>query len=208
MRTEDQEWFDALAGKVNNKSPSESQIEAASVRRVLLARRESIEQSAVNYDAKKLGLLKRKLAAQGFLQDRYLKSSNFLMNFMFGIFSGPSGAAVAQKVGAIALILLVGFAVRVSYLGPKNDNTMLVRGDINVTYIIDEKPEQKLGELVAGLTNIKAEYTQEKESYGKTLLKIKSTEEVISFLGTKRIEPKVVDGYISIIVTPPEVQAK
>ncbi|CAN1494215.1 hypothetical protein MCEMIEM12_00283 [Burkholderiaceae bacterium] len=85
---------------------------------------------------------------------------------------------------------------------------MLLRGDSDVIYIIDEKFEEKLHELVSGLTAIRAEFTQEKESYGKTLLKIKSSDAVITYLTDKRIEPKVVDGYITIVVTPPKIQSK
>lgn len=208
MKNEDQEWLDALAGKVNGGPQTASLIEAGAVRRVLIARRESIERDALNFDPKKLEPVKKELLKAGFLQDKSVRSSNPLVSFVQGLTTINSGTAVVKKIGVIAVILFVGFALRVTYFGPKNDDAMLLRGDNNVTYIIDEKFEEKLNELVFGLTAIKAEFTQEKESYGKTLLKIKSTDAVLSYLSEKRIEPKVVDGYISIVLTPPKVQSK
>jgi len=208
MKKEDQEWLDTLAGKVNAEHETASQIEAGAVRRVLIARRASIEKDALNFDPQKLEPIKRKLLKEGFLKDKSFMSSNPLVSFVQGLTSINSGTAVVQKIVVIAVILFVGFALRVTYFGPKNDGNMLLRGDANVTYIIEEKFEEKLSELVSGLTAIKAEFTQEKESYGKTLLKIKSSDPVLTYLSEKRIEPKVVDGYISIIVTPPKIQSK
>ena len=208
MLSEDQEWNDALTGKANVWPQTASQIEANSVRRVLLARRESIEKDALNFDQEKLEPIKRKLLKQGFLQAKHLGRSNYFVSFVQGLTSINSGTAVVQKAGLIAVILFVGYALQVAYFGPRNDDTMLLRGDINVTYIIDEKFEDKLNELVAGLTSIKAEFTLEKESYGKTLLKIKSSDAVLTYLSEKRIMPKVIDGYISIVLTPPTVKSK
>jgi hypothetical protein len=208
MKNEDQEWLDALSGKVNGGPQTASQIEAGAVRRVLTARRESIEKDALNFDPQKLEPIKLKLLKEGFLQDKSFRSSNSLVVLVQGLISINSGTAVVKKIGIIAAILFVGFALRVTYFGPKNDDAMLFRGDANVTYIIDEKFERKLNELVAGLTTIQAEFTQEKESYGKTLLKIKSSDAVLAYLAEKRIEPKVVNGYISIVLTPPKVQSK
>lgn len=208
MKNDNQEWLDALAGKVNGGPQTASQIEAGAVRRVLTARREIIEKEALNFDPRKLEPIKLKLLKEGFLQDKSVRSSNPLVGLVQGLISTNSGTAVVKKIGIIAVILFVGFALRVTYFGPKNDDAMLFRGDTNTTYIIDEKFEEKLNELVTGLTAIKAEFTQEKESYDKTLLKIKSTDAVLAYLSEKRIEPKVVDGYISIVVTPPKVQSK
>ena len=208
MKSEDQEWLDALAGKVNGKPQTLSQIEAAAVRRVLISRRESIENDALNFNPQKLELIKRKLLNEGFLQYKSVNSSNPLVSFVRGLTSINSGTAVVQKIGVIAVLLFAGLALHVTYFGPKNDKAMLLRGDSDVIYIIDEKFEEKLHELVSGLTAIGAEFTQEKESYGKTLLKIKSSDAVITYLTDKRIEPKVVDGYITIVVTPPKIQSK
>ena len=208
MKNEDQEWLDVLAGKVNGVPQTASQIEASAVRRVLTSRRRSIENAALNFDPQKLKQIKRKLINEGFLQDKSVRSSNPLVSFVQGLTSINSGTALVQKIGVIAVILLAGFALRATYFEPKNDNVMLLRGDANVTYIIDEKFEEKLNELASGLTAIKAEFTQEKESYGKTLLKIKSSDAVITYLIDKRIEPKVVDSYISIVVAPPKAQSK
>ncbi len=208
MKNEDQEWFDALAGKVNNGPQTASQIEADSVRRALTARRNSIEKDALNFNPQKLEPIKVKLRKEGFLQDNSARSSNPLVSFIQGITSINSGTAVVQKIGVIAVILFVGLALRVTYFGPKNDDAMLLRGDANVTYIIDTNVENKVNELVTGLKDIKAEFTQEQESYGKIAIKIRSSDAVLAYLSEKRIDPKVIDGYISIVVTPPNLKSK
>lgn len=208
MKKEDQEWLDALAGKVNYGPQTASQIEADAVRRALIARRDSIEKDALNFDPRKLEPIKIKLSKEGFLQDKPAKSSNPLVSFIQGLTSTSSGTAVVQKIGVIAVILFVGFALRVTYFGQKNDDAMLLRGDANVTYIIDGNVENKVNELVTGLKDIKAEFTQEQESYGKVAIKIRSSDAVLAYLSEKRIDPKVIDGYISIVITPPNLKSK
>lgn len=208
MKKEDQEWLDALAGKVNYGPQTASQIEADAVRRALTARRDSIEKDALNFDPRRLEPIKIKLRKEGFLKDKSAKSSNPLVSFIQGLTSTGSGTAVVQKIGVIAVILFVGFALRVTYFGPKNDDVMLLRGDANVTYIIDGNVENKVNELVTGLKDIKAEFTQEQESYGKVAIKIRSSDAVLAYLSEKRIDPKVIDGYISIVITPPNLKSK
>lgn len=208
MKKEDQEWFDALAGKANYVPKTGSQIEADAVRRALTARRDSIEKDALNFEPQKLEAIKTKLRKEGFLQDTSAKSSNPFVSFIQGITSINSGTAVIQKIGVIAAILFVGLALRVTYFGPKNDDAMLLRGDANVTYIIDANVENKVNELVTGLKDIKAEFTQKQESYGKVTIEIRSSDAVLAYLNEKRIDPKVIDGYITIVVTPPNLKSK
>lgn len=208
MKKEDQEWLDVLAGKVNDGPQTAPQIEADAVRRALTARRDSIEKDALNFDPRKLEAIKIKLRKEGFLQDKSAKSSNPLVSFIQGLTSTSSGTAVIQKIGVIAVILFVGFALRVTYFGPKNEDAMLLRGDANVTYIIDGNVENKVNELVTGLKDIKAEFTQEQESYGKVAIKIRSSDAVLAYLSEKRIDPKVIDGYISIVITPPNLKSR
>ncbi len=208
MKNDDQDWFDALSGKISGDVQTASQIEAHSVRRVLTARRDSIENDALNFNPQKLEQIKIKLRKSGFLQDNSASNSNPIVSFIQGLTSTNSGTAVVQIIAVAAVILFIGFALRVTYFGPKNDGAMLMRGEPNVTYIIDEKFEEKLNELVAGLTAIKAEFTLEKESYGKVLIKIKSSDAVLVYLSEKRIEPTVINGYISIVITPPKARSK
>ena len=208
MKNEDEEeWFDALAGKTSHGVQTSSQIEASSIRRVLLARRASIEKASLNFDSKKLEPIKRKLLKEGFLQNKTIRKSNPFVIFTQGLFGINSRTATVQIIGVIAAFLFVVFALRVTYLGPKNNDAMLLRGDANTTYIIDEKSEERVSELVEALTAIKAEFTKENQTYGKTLIKIKSSDEVLAVLIEKRFNPKVVDGYINIIFSPPKVQS-
>lgn len=208
MNKVDQEWLDALAGK--NVGPNESlaQIEATAVRHALIARRNSIEQEIENFDPIKFEAFKAKLIKQRLLKTESKSVWKKLMAIVLGASNSSSSLLVAQRFGLAVTVIAVGLALNMSYSPPKNDDAMVFRGDATVTYIIDEKVDQKLNELISGLNIIKAEFTQEQQSYGKTLLKIKSTYEVLTFLSEKRIEPKVIDGYISIVVSPPNAQGK
>jgi hypothetical protein len=206
MTNQDQEWIDSLAGKTTSKTKSVLHLEAAAVRRALLARRESIEKESLNFNAEQLELIRKKLVDVGLIQNQQLKKSSLIINFLIGIVSIKSGQAVAQRVGVIAVILLIGFAIRSSYIENKKDDSIIYRGDSIETYIFDEKPDERLSNLLAGLTALNADFSTEKLSYGKTLIKIKSTEEVTAFLVDRRINPKEFNGYISLVISPPRVQ--
>lgn len=206
MTNQEQEWIDSLAGKTTSKTKSVLQIEAAAVRRALLARRESIEKESLNFNAEQLELIRKKLVDVGLIKNQQLEKSSLIINFLIGIVSIKSGQAVAQRVGVIAVILLIGFAIRSSYIENKKDDSIIYRGDSIETYIFDEKPDERLSNLLAGLTALNADFSTEKLSYGKTLIKIKSTEEVTAFLVDRRINPKEFNGYISLVISPPKVQ--
>ena len=67
MKNDDQEWLDALSGKVTNKDKTLTQIEAISVRNALLARRKSIEQDSEKLDQNQFEKIKQLLKKHGHL---------------------------------------------------------------------------------------------------------------------------------------------
>jgi hypothetical protein len=206
MNNNDQEWFDALAGKASIEEESILKIEAIAVRRALIARRTAIESDAKEFNEKDFDSLKKSLIKAGFLKEKNHHKFQSIANLFFGRASSTSSSAVIQRIGIFAaIILIIGIIVKGVYIPSKPEDNMLLRGDGDITYIIDENPEKKYREYIADLNNIKAEYTSEKQSYGKISLKIKSSEEVEEYLYTKRINNiKVVDGYINIVITPPQ----
>jgi hypothetical protein len=206
MNKVDQEWFDALAGKTNTLNESINQIEGSSVRRVLIARRNSIEQEIINFDSKKFEDFKSKLATKGLLKKESKSMKSSLLDTFLSIADSALGLTATRGIGLVTSVLVIGLTVNFFYFNSQDNNAILYRGDTNITYIIDAKPDQKLNELVTGLNEIQAEFTQEQESFGKKLLKIKSTDKVLTFLEEKQIKPKVNDGYINILVSPPKVQ--
>ena len=206
MNKVDQEWFDALAGKTNTLNESINQIEGSSVRRVLIARRNSIEQEIINFDSKKFEDFKSKLATKGLLKKESKSMKSSLLDTFLSIADSALGLTATRGIGLVTSVLVIGLTVNFFYFNSQDNNVILYRGDTNITYIIDAKPDQKLNELVTGLNEIQAEFTQEQESFGKKLLKIKSTDKVLTFLEEKQIKPKVNDGYINILVSPPKVQ--
>ena len=76
MKNEDQEWIDALAGNINNKDATPSQIQALAVRRALIARRESIESDTKKIDKVKYEKLKQTLTTNG-------PHDNFIVHIVF-----------------------------------------------------------------------------------------------------------------------------
>jgi hypothetical protein len=211
---QDEQWLEALAGRPDAQADKDLNREAGALRRALEVNRQLLEDKVPAVDEAHLQQLMFRLRREGLTGGAKTSASTHWQQLAarVSLRGLASVEAIARKPAtwafAASLIFAIGFALRGPYFGPKNDDTMLLRGGGDVTFIIDEKAEQKLSELVTGLNGIKAEFTQEQESYGKTLLKIKSTNEVLAFLAEKRIEPRVVDGYISIIVTPPKVQTK
>lgn len=202
-------WLKALARTSVGQSQTAEENEAASVRRALIARRNSYEREAENFDHQRFEAFKAKLVEKKLIKSESKSLWGSLLDFTLGASSSSaSGVGVAQKVGVVALILVIGLALKVSYFDPQNEDVMRLRGDANVTYIIDANVESKVNEIVNGLKEIKAEFTQEQESYGKVSLKIKSSDEVLTYLSGKRIEPKEIDGHITIVVTPPNLKSK
>lgn len=206
MNKVDQEWFDALAGKTNTLNESITQIEGSSVRRVLIARRNSIEQEIINFDSKRFEDFKSKLATKGLLKKESKSMKSSLLDTFLSIADSASGLIANKGIGLVTSVLVIGLTLNFFYFNSQDNDAILYRGDTNITYIIDAKPDQKLNELVTGLNEIQAEFTQEQESFGKKLLKIKSTDKVLTFLEEKQIKPKVNDGYINILVSPPKIQ--
>ena len=79
MTNEEQEWVDALAGKAIESALTGEQLLASSVRKAFLARRESLEADALNFEPEKLELIRRKLNQAGLINgtQQSRKKSNF-----------------------------------------------------------------------------------------------------------------------------------
>ena len=207
MTHEQQEWVNALTGKEKKGASADEHLLASSVRKALLARRKSIEADALNFESEKLELIRRKLNQAGLInRTQQSRKKSIFFDFVLGIVSIKSGQAAVQKVGILVVILFIGFAFRNTYLSNRGDDQMLYRGEGGEAYIIDENPETRLKMLISELDFLKAEYSTEKLSYGRTLVKIKFTEEVKEFLRMKNIQIQEVNGYYSIFVSPPKVK--
>jgi len=93
MKNEDQEWIDALAGNINNKDATPSQIQALAVRRALIARRESIESDTKKIDKVKYEKLKQTLTNNGHLlngkdnKKLFKRKIELIASFIAGSFS-------------------------------------------------------------------------------------------------------------------------
>jgi hypothetical protein len=207
MTNEEQEWLDGLRGKARATSSSDEQLLAASVRNALISRRKSIEADSLNFEPEKLELIRRKLIDKDLivLEQKTRKVSPFF-DFVLGLVSVKSGQAAIQKVGILAIVLFIGFALRDSYMSKPNENQMLYRGDGSEAYIFDDNPDSKLISIVSELELLKAEFTTEKLSYGRTLVKIKFTQDTKDYLEKKKIQVQEVNGFYSIVISPPKAK--
>jgi hypothetical protein len=210
MKNTDQQWLDALAGQSSSEPRSQSEIEGAAVRNAFSKRRNEIENVSKSNNSLGFDTIQNSLKNAGFLQERKKTKIELITGLFFGASDTSSNTISIQKIGVIAaVLLLVGLAIKVNYPGPKPEEKMLFRGNGTESYIYDTDPEKKSNELISGLKTINAEIIVESQSFGKVLIKIKSTERIREFLIEKRITDfNVIDGYITLIITPPQVKRK
>jgi hypothetical protein len=210
MKNTDQQWLDALAGQSSSEPRSQSEIEGAAVRNALSKRRNEIENDSMNFNSQGFDAIQNSLKNAGFLHDRKKTKIQSIISLFFSASKTSSNAISIQKIGVIAAaLLLIGLAIRVNYPASKPDEKILFRGNGTESYIYDVDPDKKSKELISSLEKINAEIIVENQSYGKVLIKIKSTEKIQEFLIEKRImDFNVIDGHITLIITPPQAKKK
>jgi hypothetical protein len=202
MEDDDKAWLDTLSGKPLGDSPTADELEAASVRRALIRRRDSLEADVSGFNAEKEEALRRRLQSHGFLKesdtDGWVETLRGLLAGTGIRASGPS----LQRIGIVAILVAIGIAVTAALLAPKPPPQLIPRGDGAVVYILDDDPEQRVNRLVKNLREIGADFTQEAQSYGKVKIRIKADQAVTDLLYEDRIVPKIADGHITLVISP------
>jgi hypothetical protein len=206
MNKDDQQWFDALAGRSTTEGDSPSVIEAASVRRALISRRTQIEHQVNSFNAERFKSVQASLTKAGFLQEKIQKSKKSFVDFIFGRINNNSNTITINQVIVIAAILLVtGLAIRGVYIGSSRDDNLRFRGNESATYVITADTKKTVQQFTSGLSAVNAEYTTEEQSYGKIMIRVKATDQAYEFLRDKGLHGlTVVDGYITVIISPPQ----
>ncbi len=79
---------------------------------------------------------------------------------------------------------------------------MTCLGGGQATVMIVQNPESRLVELLAGLKAAGAEPVVKRETGGRILVTVKSSDKVLDYLREQRIEPMVVDGMVTLSLQP------
>lgn len=206
MKDNDKDWLEILSGKPLPDVPTVDQLEAASVRRALISRRESLEADMRGFSSEKEAALRRRLRSHGFLKES--RSNGWVGTFRHLLSGGDlraSGSSL-QKAGIAAILFAIGIALTAALLTPKPPTHLIPRGDGGIVYILDDDPERRVGQLVKSLRAINAEFTQEAQSYGKVKIRIRAGAAVVELLSEQSIAPTIVDDHITLVISPTSVK--
>lgn len=202
---EDQDWIDALSGQTASSLDPIVSAQATAVRNALIARRNAIEADPRSVDISGIDQIRLRLQREGLMEvsQNSLKEIPWWQRALdtFGIGSSGGGAK-AVPIWGVAAMLVIAVVVTIQVRGPREDEAAIYRGDPNVVTLIVEKPEQRMNELSSGLKPIDPTLEVNKLPYGRFELKIKDSQAVRDYLLAQRIEPIIVNGYITIAVTP------
>lgn len=203
ISNEDQHWLDALSGKTAEGIDPLQLAQALAVRKALIERREAIEADAVATENTGLDKVRKRLQREGLIEaDRTSQSKKIWWNrVMYILGFGASGkGARAMPVWGVAAVLVVAVLVTFQVYGPQVDESQIYRGDPNTTTLIVDNPEQRANELAVGLRPLSPTTEIIQLPAGRYRLKVQGSQAVIDYLQTQRIEPVVVDGFITIHV--------
>jgi len=187
--TEDQDWLDALAGKPAEGIDPLQSAQALAVRKALIERREAIEADSVMAGSIGLDKVRKRLQLEGLMKaDKTNQSSMTWWNRVMGILglgAGGNGAR-AMPVWGVAAVLVVAVLVTFQVYDPQVDESQICRAN----------------ELVVGLRPLSSTTEIIQLPAGRYRLKVQGSQVVIDYLQTQRIEPVVVNGFITIDVVP------
>ena len=101
---------------------------------------------------------------------------------------------------AATLVIGVGVVVQMGGLYPGQDDAETLRGGGKATVLVVDNPEVRLVELLAGLKAAGVEPVVKRETGGRILVTVKSSDKVLDYLREQRIEPTVVDGMVTLLL--------
>lgn len=208
---EDEQWLNAIAGRIDSAADSKINMQAQALRRALQARAEKLETKVPFADEEQYQQLLFRLR-----REKLLASQT-------GWHVSPSWLKVAKVLGlptdvipwrspavwGLAATLVLGVAVVIQSDGwlRNQDEADILRGGTATTLIVPE-PEIRLVELLAGLRAVGEEPVVKRIGNGAIVLTVVSNAKVQDYLSTQRIEPTVTAGKITILLTRPKVTAK
>jgi hypothetical protein len=191
MTTEDLSdvhWLAALAGQADPAADKAGNLQALALRRALQARRQQFEQDLPQADAALFQQLQFRLRREGLMKPPLWQQ---------------------LPVWGLAASLLLGVSVLLQqggWLGA-GDADRLRGGSDRATMLLVNDPEARLVELLAGLRAVGASPQVERQAGGRIKLQMAGDPAVLDYLASQRIEPQLVNGQVSLILSPPSAKA-
>ena len=208
---EDEQWLNALAGRIDPAADSKTSMQAQALRRALQARAEQLEAKVPFADEDQYQKLLFRLRRENLLapQTGWRVSPGWLK--VAKVLGLPTDVLLwrSPAVWGVAATLVLGVAVVMQSGGllRNQDEADILRGGTAITLIVSE-PETRLVELLVGLRAAGEEPVVKRIDKGVIILTVVSSAKVLDYLATQRIEPTVTAGKITILLEPPKVTAK
>jgi hypothetical protein len=205
---DDEQWLNALAGRMDSATDVKTNTQAHALRRALQARAEKLEAKVPYVDEDQYQQLLFRLRREKLLVSHagWRDSSGWrkaakVLGLQTDVIPWRSPA-----VWGLVTTLVLGVAVVIqsnSVLQVQNEADVL-RGGTATTLIVAE-PETRLAEILAGLRTAGGEPDVKRLNGGGIVITVAGNPKVLDYLGTQRIEPVVLNGKIVILLTRPKV---
>jgi hypothetical protein len=208
---EDDQWFNALAGRIDPAVDSKTNTQVQALRRALQARATKLEVKVPFADEEQYQQLLFRLRREKLLASPagWRDSSSWLRAAK--VIGLPTDAIPwrSPAVWGLAATLVLGIALVIQtggmLQGPNEADVL--RGGTATSLIVAE-PEIRLVELLVGLRAAGEDPVVKRIDKGAIVLTVVSSAKVLDYLGTQRIEPTVADGKITILLTRPKATPK
>lgn len=208
---DDEQWLNALAGRVDAAADIKTNTQAQALRRALQAQAEKLEAKVPYVDEEQYQQLLFRLRREkllvsntGWRDSPGWRKAAKVLGLQTDVIPWRSPA-----VWGLAATLVLGIAVVIQSNGVlRGQNEVdILRGGTATTLIVAE-PETRLAELLIGLRSVGQEPVVKRLDKGAIVIMVAGNAKVLDYLGTQRIEPTVSDGKITILLTRPKVTAK
>lgn len=201
---EDQDWLDRLAGKSPEGIDSLSLAQAAAVRNAIISRRDAIEAEAVSVGDIGLNKIRARLQREGLMNaaEKSQQKNSWWKRLMSILnFGSREGSFSAGPIWGLAASLTLAVLVMIKTLdAPLPNPADVYRGNATATVLIVDNPLQKKNKLLNDLKPLTESIEVAPLANGGFELRVRDSEKVQVYLYAQRIEPTVVDGYITINV--------
>lgn len=208
---DDDQWLDALAGRTDPTADPKLNIQAESLRRALKARAEKLESQVPYADEAQYQQLLFRLRREKLLTTNggWRESAAWLK--VAKIMAVPSDVAIGRNpaVWGMAAVLVLGVALVIQSAGNrhKQEEVDVLKGGQNTVLLVAE-PEKRLSEILIGIRAAGEEPVVTRTSDGSIVLKVNGSVKVLDYFSTQRIEPMVIEGKVTIVITRPKANPK
>lgn len=184
---DDPQWLAALAGEPDPAADAKTNQQAAALRKALQARSARMHREVPLADQALYQRLLFRLRRERVTQPRSLWQR--------------------MPMWSLAATVVIGVAVVIQMAGPlggdeERGSSEVLRGARDAVVMIVPDPETRLTELVNGLKSAGQEPKVQRISKGRIVLTVKATQPALDYLLTQRIEPKVKDGDVKLLLEP------